>query len=138
MVNEVKIYKKNALFHKINAYASAILNYMIIFIGFMFIETAYSKTIPIIAFFLIAAISISFKIDYEMTVNDIGVASLVFKYMCSFALSGLGLYKLFENGIINLALIVVFTMAIELCMIPVINHRYRIRNAFIRLFKKRK
>lgn len=138
MVNEVKIYKKNALFHKINAYASAILNYMIIFIGFMFIETAYSKTIPIIAFFLITAISISFKIDYEMTVNDIGVASLVFKYMCSFALSGLGLYKLFENGIIKLALIVVFTMAIELCMIPVINHRYRIRNAFIRLFKKRK
>lgn len=73
---------------------------------------------------------IKYKIDLDVLLKDMSIGSTIFKYLCSFSLAGIIIYRMYEDSHTLLLILAILVVVIEVIAIFVIRYRYKILNKF--------
>lgn len=129
--------RKNALIHKIHAWISMAINFLVFSILYCIEENDFSKLAGIIVVFLLLLLFGVSRILYDMHINDISKSSLVFTYVCILLLSCMMIYALYENASLFFVLIALSLVIAEILIVILIYYRFQILSIFNKSIIKR-
>lgn len=116
---------------------SLIFNFSISSVVYIILNKQFAVLIVFAVLFIISVLTVATKISLDMSIDDTSIVSIIMYYLGSFIISCTMLYIAYIESYTIIFYILLIVIVVELCIIPLISYRYRIRNKIKAVFKKR-
>ena len=133
----MKAEKKSILLQKINLWVFLILKLSIFSISNLKSLTLYLAILIIVVIALLF-IQAALRISLDVSLGEMSNATLFFKYICTFSISGIFIYKMYWECKYVFMIITISLLFLEITMIFIIAYRYKILRSLKKLIHIKK